>query len=216
MEALLNTLAGVHPLLPWSILTLAIWLGAYAVRKFAPALWRVPALLSLRDQLLAAYPQAATLWELAWGVWQALPSVGAGALLGAWQLGTEPGAAWKGAIAGAIAPLWHHAAKALPWLPYLGRLGKVRLPRLPMLIFALLAGACAAINASTVRDARRVIAELLCARENAPRLGLSVEDVRRGYCAADAVIGPYLDRVERAPDESVGLATQAVGACPEK
>jgi hypothetical protein len=213
MTQALEFLTRLHPLFPWSLLTLAIWASVFAIRRWAPLLWTVPTLVFVRDWAIAKWPDSDDAILDLWKAWQALPSILAGALFGAWQMGSDPSAAWKGAAAGALAPALHYLLRALPFLPYLGKLGKVRAPGLPMLVFALLAGACAAVNANTVRDARRVIAELVCANENAPRLGLSVEDVRKGYCAADAVIAPFLERVDKDPDAAVGVATQAVGTC---
>lgn len=213
---MLQYLEGLNPLLPWSVLTLAIWASVYLIRRWAPVLWTIPTLVWARDWAIAQWPDSDDAILDLWKVYQTLPSVLAGALVGAWQMCSDPAAAWKGAAAGALAVAWHHLLKALPFIPYLGKLGKFRVPRMPMLVFALLGSGCAGLKAQDVRDASRVIAEILCARENAPRLGLSFDDVREGYCAADAVIGPYLDRVDKAPDESVGLATQAVGTCPEK
>jgi hypothetical protein len=217
MQQLLETLAGVHPLLPWSILTLAIWVSVFAIRKWTPLLWTVPTLVWARDWAIARWPESDDAILDLWKVVQALPAILTGALVGAWQMGSDPSAAWKGAAAGALAPAIHYLMRALPFLPYLGKLGKARPPRLLLLVLAASGVSCAALRAQDVRDARHVIAEILCARENAPRLGLSVEDVRRGYCAADAVIAPFLDRVEKNPDEAVGLATTPpVGACAEQ
>ena len=98
-----------HPLAPWVAVTLGIWLAVYAARRWFPRLW-LP---------LTRWPDAST---PASTIFQALPSVGLGA---AWAAFTTPGGdvsdAALGALAGALAPLLHHAIKLAPG-PYQGPL----------------------------------------------------------------------------------------------
>lgn len=90
---------------PWALLTVAIWLAVYLVRKFAPNAWEWFASLGPGG-------------ELASKTFQGLPATLAGALVGAVTTGDYRGA-FVGALAGALAPLKHHALKALP-IAYLG------------------------------------------------------------------------------------------------
>jgi hypothetical protein len=96
----------LHPIAPWALLTLAIWLGVYLTRKYAPAAWA---------KLASWGPSSGTASHVA----QALPALLAGTLAAAAQSGADPAQLWKGALAGALAPLAHHALKALPG-PYQG------------------------------------------------------------------------------------------------
>jgi hypothetical protein len=99
----------------WFLLPVAIWLSIYLVRKKLPMLWAVPALLWLRDEWKAsAPPWAQQLLDLAWHVWQGLPSVLLGAAFGAVTSGGDIALAMKGALYGALAPVLHLALKHLP------------------------------------------------------------------------------------------------------
>ncbi|HSC87431.1 MAG TPA: hypothetical protein VLC09_09190 [Polyangiaceae bacterium] len=100
-------LTNIHPLLPWGLLTLSTWLLVYSVRRWLPSLW-----LPL------------TLWPNPEGpasvVVQGLPSVIFAAAFAGVTTG-EPINTVLGAVAGALAPLWHHALRWLPG-PYQGAL----------------------------------------------------------------------------------------------
>lgn len=187
---------------PWVLLTIGIYVAVAIIRAVIPKLWSVSTLLFLRDRAVKAYPDLEGFFVGAWHLVQTWPSLATGALIGAYQLGSSPGDAWKGVAFGMFAPLLHHLLKILKKPPTLA-------------VLAFLSLGCSSVRPADIRDANRVVAEILCARENAPRLGLSLEDVRKGYCAADAVLRPFLDRVQANPDEAVGLATtEPAGACP--
>jgi hypothetical protein len=192
---------------PWVLLTLSIWIGVALTRHFLPKLWNVSTFVFARDRLVKAYPDLQGFFVSLWHAVQTWPSLALGVLVGAYQLGTSPADAWKGLAFGLFAPLLHHLLKILKKPPTLAVMG----------LWLLAVLGCSAVPLSDIRDANRVIAEILCARENAPRLGLSIEDVRKGYCAADAVLRPFLDRVQTNPDEAVGLATEPpAGTCPKE
>ncbi len=100
--------ANVGPWAPWALLTFAIWLGAWATRRYLPSVWSIPAQLGPKGETLS-------------NLWQALPSLLAGALMEATTTGDYANA-WRGALFGALAPVWHHLLKKAP-VSYLGALG---------------------------------------------------------------------------------------------
>lgn len=98
------------PLLPLALLTVAIWLTVYAVRRWLPRVW-------LRLELCIPTGTKTPVANLL----LALPSVAFGAALAASLSGeVSPGVAFCGAIAGTMAPVLHHLLKAIPWVPYGG------------------------------------------------------------------------------------------------
>lgn len=110
LTAAANWLAlNIHPLAPWVVLGGAIWLGQYLVRKYRPAWWERFALVGPENENLSK-------------VWQALPSLVIGTAWTALSSGWDVKLMVFGALAGALAPLWHHILKATPnWLvPYRG------------------------------------------------------------------------------------------------
>lgn len=109
LHAAQASLETVHPAAPWAFLTLAVWLSVYVVRRYLPDAW-------------AALEKFGPVQAPASTVFQALPSVMAGALAGVALTGGDYREAWKGAAAGALAPLVHHVLKALP-VPYRGAKG---------------------------------------------------------------------------------------------
>ncbi len=122
-------ISALPPGVPWAALTAVIWLAAYLVRRYLPNLWELPANIPFGTSDLA--PTV----KLARKVWQGLPSVLAGALAGAYMMGQDPARAWKGALAGALAPIWHEFLKGLPG-PYTGSsapppAGSAGLPEIP-------------------------------------------------------------------------------------
>jgi hypothetical protein len=136
MPEFLSQLVDKYPAAVWGAFTAFIWLGQWAVRTFAPRVWRAGALLSLKEKLIvelppALLPKLLPVVQLAWSTWQALPSALAGALFQAWQDGGSFEDAWKGAAVTTLAPLTHHILKALPIVPYDGKLGPVPVKRLP-------------------------------------------------------------------------------------
>jgi hypothetical protein len=102
-------LAQVHPMLPALALIVALWAPQAAIRRWLPSLWALPASWG---------PQAAGLRQL----WQSLPSIVGGALMGAMSSGADTWAAAWGALVGALAPVMHHVLKASA-MPYDGELG---------------------------------------------------------------------------------------------
>lgn len=114
LKALLHSaqvsLESIHPATPWAVLTIAVWAAVYGTRRWAPTVWA---------RLEGFGPQG----NPAANVFQALPSVMAGALAGVFLTGGDYHQAWKGAAAGALAPLVHHVLKALP-VPYQGANGR--------------------------------------------------------------------------------------------
>jgi hypothetical protein len=112
--ALQHWLTSLHPSLPWVLLTALIWLGQYGLRKLFPNLWEAIANLPFPEGELGPWLTKVR------QAWQALPSLLAGALVGAFFMGEDFEQAWKGALAGVAAPLWHHALKWLPVVPYRG------------------------------------------------------------------------------------------------
>lgn len=110
LHSLQAALETVHPAFPWALLTFAVWGAVYGTRRWAPTAWAF-----LEGYGPKGNPAA--------NVFQALPSVMAGALAGVFLTGGDYHQAWKGAAAGALAPLVHHALKALP-VPYRGAAGR--------------------------------------------------------------------------------------------
>jgi hypothetical protein len=194
MTQLLATLAGIHPLLPWSLLTLAIWFGVYAIRKWAPLLWTVPTLVWARDWAIARWPESDDAILDLWKVVQALPAILTGALVGAWQMGSDPAAAWKGAAAGALAPAIHYLMRALPWLPYIGKLGRPSVPKTGLLVLAgFVVWSCA-----TWKPAAKTANELardMCALFFSEAQGISFEDAAEMACDTHEKVKPFLDEL---------------------
>jgi hypothetical protein len=107
MQPAIDYLSSLHPLLPPGLLVLLVWLPQYLVRRYKPLWWQ---------QFAELGPSGATVGK----VWQALPSVVAGAAVTAFSTGTgNPTDMACGALVGALAPLWHHLLKWLPG-PYQG------------------------------------------------------------------------------------------------
>lgn len=96
----------VSPPLWLPLVTGAVWAAVYAVRRWLPRAW-LPLTRWPSPDSSAAH------------VVQSLPSVLLGAAVGV-PSGDAALAVW-GAAAGALAPLWHHALRALPG-PYEGAL----------------------------------------------------------------------------------------------
>ena len=109
IELARSYLAAINPALPAVALILVLWAPQAAIRKWLPALWALPASWG---------PQ----WVGARHVWQSLPSLAGGALMGAMSSGGDAWSAAWGAVAGALTPVFHHILKASA-LPYDGELG---------------------------------------------------------------------------------------------
>jgi hypothetical protein len=123
-------LEALHPVVPWAALTVAIFGLVYATRKLTPQLW------IWFDSIT---PDGAISHVI-----QGLPSVGLGALLSTVLTGGDFGEAWKGAIAGALAPVLHLILKALP-VPYQGAI-RVVLAKAGLVALLLLTTGCAALG----------------------------------------------------------------------
>jgi len=107
-------LSAFHPAAPWVLLTVAIWLSQYLVRRYLPRAWEWIGTFGGRASGDTA------LGMLALRLWQGLPSVLAGALIGAYAEGGSYRGAFFGALAGAAAPVKHHLLKWAPFLSYVG------------------------------------------------------------------------------------------------
>lgn len=115
----------IHPVAPWALLTLGVFLAIYASRKFFPKLW--------------AWFDSITPDGALSHVIQGLPAVGLGAIIGVIADGGDFAIAWKGAIAGAIAPVLHLILRALP-VPYQGAVKSVIAKAGLIVLVALLTG----------------------------------------------------------------------------
>ena len=113
LETARETLAAYHPALPWLCITAATFSGAWGVRRYAPGLWLV---------LFAWVPSDVS--ERTTHALQAFGVAAPGAVLAAMASGLDPVQALLGLLAGILAPVVHHVAKAAPG-PYRGAL---RLP----------------------------------------------------------------------------------------
>lgn len=113
-------LATLDPNLPWAALSLAVFATIYLVRRYLPSLW-----LSFEGLVpgCLAYPDMTKLQAIWRKAVQTLPSVAIGAVIPALASGGDVKLALYGAIAGAVAPLIHELAAALPFVPYQGRVG---------------------------------------------------------------------------------------------
>jgi hypothetical protein len=85
--------SNIHPAMTWGLLTLAIFGLVWATRKWVPGIW------IQFDKITPDGTMA--------HVFQGLPSVGLGAIASVVMLGGDFAEAWKGAVAGALAPLTH-------------------------------------------------------------------------------------------------------------
>ncbi len=110
LQAARAWLAAINPGLPAAALVLVLWASQAAVRRYLPGAWAYMAKLGPKGQ------EARRLW-------QALPSLAGGALLGALTSGLDPWESVTAAVVGAATPLFHHLLKASP-LPYQGELGE--------------------------------------------------------------------------------------------
>ena len=116
LQSAREALAAYHPALPWLIISAATFAGAWAIRRWLPALWGV---------LFAWVPVDVS--ERTAHALQAFGVAAPGAVLGAVASGLDPVQALLGLLAGLLAPVVHHVAKAAP-IPYRGAL---RLPGAP-------------------------------------------------------------------------------------
>jgi hypothetical protein len=103
-------LEALHPVLPWAVLTLLVFVTVWASRKVAPRLW--------------LWFDEVTPDGMVSHVIQGLPAVLVGALASELLTGGDLAAAWKGALAGALAPVTHLLLKASP-VPYQGAIRAV-------------------------------------------------------------------------------------------
>jgi len=102
-------LENLHPATPWALLTAAILVLQWGVRRAFPDLWERVANLPPNfeayqlDGLVAAARKA----------WQALPSVLIGALYSAAVSGGSFRELWIGALSGVLAPVSYEIAKLI-------------------------------------------------------------------------------------------------------
>lgn len=183
-------LEGVHPALPWALLTLAIFGAVYLTRKFLPSFW--------------VWFDAVT-DDLGPQVFQGLPSVLVGALMSVFLSGGDYGAAWKGALAGALAPVLHVVMKKLP-IPYQGAV-KTIATKAGIALLALFVAGCSPSQLQTaikVADDVEQIAKVLCLAEHAKAAHVRASLVTDA-CSTVEQLAPYLDQAR-------GQAPKA--ACP--
>lgn len=98
-----DALAQIHPDFPWVVLAFFIWLAQYLLRRYVPSAW-----------VLAFSWVPEDMSDQTQRVLQGLPSVLIGAAIPAVASGGDVKQALKGAVFGALAPLWHHMLKAAP------------------------------------------------------------------------------------------------------
>lgn len=101
--------AEIYSIAPWFACTVAVWLIVYAIRKHAPYVWEY-------------FEGMGDVGATAARILQGLPSIMLGVWVSAVANGGDIENLWKGAIAGAFAPLLHHVLKASA-LPYQGANG---------------------------------------------------------------------------------------------
>jgi hypothetical protein len=208
MTEFLASLSALHPLLPWSLLTLAIWLGVYLLRRFAPVLWTVPTLVFVRDWAVAKWPDSDDAILDLWKVVQALPSIMTGALVGAWQMGSDPSAAWKGAAVGSLAPALHYLLRALPFLPYAGKLGKTKPPALMLVAFLL--ASCSDMSA---QQRAETVVDAITRAKQACGLYVLVPEIPRD-ARADEACALLLATTIKAPPAPEPVSSGGVDAGP--
>ena len=116
LEQLRVTLAGVHPMLPAVALILGVWFPQWMLRRYFPTVWEATATFPAKVFNLEITETVRAFLK----VWQALPSIMIGAAMGALS-GPEGDIteAVRGALAGALAPIWHELLKVIPG-PYQG------------------------------------------------------------------------------------------------
>lgn len=192
LAALLAWLGAFHPALPWALLTAVIFGAVYSTRNFLPSLWVWFDKIS-PDGLVG-------------NVFQALPSVLAGALATAFTVGEDYDRAWLGALSGALAPVVHHLLKIIPG-PYNGAARKIAEKAGLVTLVLLTAIGCSAAErqaARTVLDAART----LCLLSHAESLGVSPEEVAETLCDAEEEFRPWVPHVlgaQRAGAAEIGL-----------
>ena len=120
-HALYLWLSAINPLLPWALLVFVPCFAVpWALRSFAPHFWELIPRAVDKFVMFVHLPLDGFGAQALAKIAQGLPSALMGAVAAALALGTDPGQAFKGALAGAGAPLLHELLKALPWVPYTG------------------------------------------------------------------------------------------------
>lgn len=114
LQTIRSALESFHPAAPAVVMLGAIFLSQYLVRRFIPGVWEWMANLPFPG---GAHKPAVILLRKAW---QALPSAGVGAFLGAFAYNGDTTAAVAGAIVALFAPVGHEMLKAAPSVPYRG------------------------------------------------------------------------------------------------
>jgi len=147
---------------------------------------------------------------------QGLPSVALGALAGVFLSGGDYGVAWKGAVAGALAPVLHLLLKMLP-VPYQGAAAAVVSKVFPPIALVLLLGGCSAAQVQTgiatairVADDVEALAQVMCLHEHAAPTNAKAFTVQDA-CKTEKQLAPYIEIVKQGA--AVGLYRTA--PCPE-
>lgn len=163
----------IHPSAPWVILTLAIFLGVYATRKWIPALW------TWFDSIT---PDGALGKAI-----QSLPMIAAGAIFTAFSVHGNYAILWWGAVAGAAAPALHQILKVLPFIPYQGAVAKSAPPVITTIALLMALGivGCSSLGhvSDPTIDSYIGDACALLGKNNRPQL--QDEAVRQGISLAD-------------------------------
>ena len=199
-------LQSIHPVLPWAILTALIWAVQWAIRKWAPGIWERAANVPFGDD-----KPLVPVVRVARKVWQGLPSVLVGALIGALAIGQDPRGAWLGALAGAVAPVWHELLKAFPG-PYRG--GSPPAAALLLLVISLPTQGCA----GSFEEARLVAPEqpVAAARDSGRCVSLDNQHRVWGALGKGAAVVSGSSGLATIPAETreleVGLAIGSVSA----
>src|SRR5689334_4781591 len=183
----------VHPAAPWALLTIGIFLAVYATRKLAPALW--------------VWFDKITPDGMISHVVQGLPSVLGGALLTVLLTGGDFAESWKGALAGALAPVIHLIMKAAP-VPYQGAVAAVakKIGISALLILVLFLPGCAALQAAVeVADDVAKIAQTLCLLDQAKRHAVRALTVQE-LCQTADQLAPYLDEAKALQERPRAMA----------
>lgn len=174
----------IGPSAPWVLLTALVFGAVRVSRRYLPRLW------TWFDDVTPDGLLGKTL--------QGLPSVLVGALSTVALTGGDVASLWKGAIAGAFAPLLHELAKN-----YEGAVGPKKPPggagTVSIVLLALLVSACTPAEIqSAVAVAKDVseIARLLCLLDQSKIRGARA-DVVQDACQTVGQLAPYLDQAKQ-------------------
>jgi hypothetical protein len=202
-----TSLEGIHPILPWALLTLGIFLFVYGSRKLFPSAW---------VWFDAVTPDGALGHAI-----MGLPSVALGALFTAFAAGGHYGLVWWGIVSGAAAPVLHLVMKWSPLIPYQGAVKAIATRAGISLLVApfLLLGCSSFLRASdpTVDGAFTQACKLIgdqrkaAVEEEAKRAGLSLADAETAFqlaCMA-RLLGAGAERAGLVGVQRAGIASDA-------